>query len=320
MSLQRRRRIMGSALCGGGGVDMFPETLDLTFLDPDAGWLETRYDTLGNDGLELWEVVSTGHEVSLNEPNKASVIVPTRGTVDVATHAGEYSASRGSALLFGPNNRRTRVRPHASGTYEALVLLVPQASHQRATGPLRQDLAHVEACLKGGAGTLQELTDHLLALRAVLSDPRSAPAGQRARDNSAALLADLFAELVDSVAGAKTTARSTPGIEYVRRIEELMREHHGDPLTVSELAGAVGLGKRSLQLAFKRHRDTTPRAALRRIRLDEARQRFAAADPDESVTSIALDTGFTHLGRFAVEYRSAFGESPSDTLRRARSR
>jgi AraC-like DNA-binding protein len=42
------------------------------------------------------------------------------------------------------------------------------------------------------------------------------------------------------------------------------------------------------------------------------------ADTDESVTRIAMKWGFRHLGRFAVGYRDRFGETPSQTRRRAR--
>jgi adenylate cyclase len=41
------------------------------------------------------------------------------------------------------------------------------------------------------------------------------------------------------------------------------------------------------------------------------------AGPHRSVTDIALATGFSQLGRFAAEYRKAFGEPPSRTMRRA---
>jgi len=36
-----------------------------------------------------------------------------------------------------------------------------------------------------------------------------------------------------------------------------------------------------------------------------------------TVTEIATALGFVELGRFSVEYRRAFGESPSETLRQA---
>ena len=36
-----------------------------------------------------------------------------------------------------------------------------------------------------------------------------------------------------------------------------------------------------------------------------------------TVTEIATALGFVELGRFSVEYRKAFGESPSETLRQA---
>jgi AraC-like DNA-binding protein len=54
---------------------------------------------------------------------------------------------------------------------------------------------------------------------------------------------------------------------------------------------------------------------LRRMHL--ARQALRQATPDAaSVTDIATQYGFWQLGRFAVEYQSLFGESPSVTLGR----
>jgi transcriptional regulator GlxA family with amidase domain len=54
------------------------------------------------------------------------------------------------------------------------------------------------------------------------------------------------------------------------------------------------------------------------MRMREARE--ALLNPRSSaatVTLIAMQCGFLELGRFSVEYRSAFGESPSATLRRS---
>jgi AraC-like DNA-binding protein len=51
--------------------------------------------------------------------------------------------------------------------------------------------------------------------------------------------------------------------------------------------------------------------------LDLVRQALREAAPDATtVTKIATRYGFWELGRFAGEYQSRFGESPSVTLRR----
>ncbi len=55
---------------------------------------------------------------------------------------------------------------------------------------------------------------------------------------------------------------------------------------------------------------------LKRVRMRLARQQLLQAGPGRSVTFIALECGFAHLGRFAAEYKRYFGESPSDTIKR----
>jgi tetratricopeptide (TPR) repeat protein len=63
---------------------------------------------------------------------------------------------------------------------------------------------------------------------------------------------------------------------------------------------------------------TTPLGWVRRLRLSLARQRLLDADHEATVTDIALASGFSQLGRFAVQYREHFGELPSQTLKQRR--
>jgi transcriptional regulator GlxA family with amidase domain len=57
---------------------------------------------------------------------------------------------------------------------------------------------------------------------------------------------------------------------------------------------------------------------LRNVRLDRARLRLSDVHAAEaSVTAIALECGFGHLGKFAAAYRERFGEQPSETLANA---
>lgn len=110
---------------------------------------------------------------------------------------------------------------------------------------------------------------------------------------------------------------ATPPGRVIARAADLVRDHHGEALTVADIAEAVGLGVRALQLGFARELGTTPSAYLRRARLDAAHRALLAGDSGhDSVTTIAIAHGFSHLGRFSVEYRRAYGESPRDTLHR----
>ncbi|GAA0592535.1 AraC family transcriptional regulator [Kribbella sandramycini] len=98
---------------------------------------------------------------------------------------------------------------------------------------------------------------------------------------------------------------------------DFLYAHLADPITVEEIAAAAGVGVRALQESFRRHLETTPTAYLRNLRLDQARADLLTGRPGTtSVTDVALRWGFVHLGRFAADYRKAFGESPRDTLLR----
>ncbi|TXD00248.1 AraC family transcriptional regulator [Streptomyces sp. ISID311] len=102
----------------------------------------------------------------------------------------------------------------------------------------------------------------------------------------------------------------------IQRAISLIEEHTAEPLTVEDIAEAVGLGVRALQAGFRRHVDATPMGYLREIRLCRVQAELAEADPGSAtVTDIAMRWGFVHPGRFAVHYRQRFGESPSTTLR-----
>jgi AraC-like DNA-binding protein len=105
----------------------------------------------------------------------------------------------------------------------------------------------------------------------------------------------------------------------VARAAELMEELPQEPWTVVRLAHEVHLSVRALQYGFKRDFDMPPMAYLKRVRLRSAHAALVASSPEiTTVSAIALECGFFHLSRFAATYRQAFGEPPSETLRRQR--
>ncbi|HZE32140.1 MAG TPA: helix-turn-helix transcriptional regulator [Actinoallomurus sp.] len=95
-----------------------------------------------------------------------------------------------------------------------------------------------------------------------------------------------------------------------------MEAEPGRALTTSVLAAEAHVSVRTLQESFRRHLGISPMAYLRKVRLRRAHEDLRAADPSmTTVASIAHRWGFTHLGRFAAVYQTAFGEPPMATLR-----
>jgi len=106
----------------------------------------------------------------------------------------------------------------------------------------------------------------------------------------------------------------------VKRVVDHIEAHADRPLTAAELVQVSGVGTSALYEAFQRHRGCSPLAYLRRVRLERVRADLARPEAMETVTTVAMKWGFSHFGRFSGYYRQAFGESPSETLRRGRRR
>ncbi|OXR41485.1 HTH-type transcriptional activator RhaS [Nocardia cerradoensis] len=102
----------------------------------------------------------------------------------------------------------------------------------------------------------------------------------------------------------------------VRRAVAYMESHIHEDIAVTDIAAAAYVTVRALQLAFRRHLDTTPTAYLKRLRLRGAHEDLitGSADDGDSVATIAAAWGFGHPGRFAALYRRHYGRSPAAVL------
>ncbi|MHA4818218.1 helix-turn-helix transcriptional regulator [Streptomyces aculeolatus] len=134
-----------------------------------------------------------------------------------------------------------------------------------------------------------------------------------ARQNDAA--SDTRAAETQALLTTAGRPRPTPS-KAIRRAVELIEEHAAEPITMADIAEAVGVSVRTLTAGFRHQMDSTPMRFLRETRLQYVQRELAAADPGTTtVTAVATRWGFTHLGRFSAHYRQRFGESPSITLR-----
>jgi transcriptional regulator GlxA family with amidase domain len=113
--------------------------------------------------------------------------------------------------------------------------------------------------------------------------------------------------------GSASTAETA-----IARFDSLVADWREESPRIPDLARAAGVSTRTVYRVFARRCGAPPITHLRRERLQRVREQLLAGGSAETVTSVALDWGFTHLGRFAAYYESCYGERPSETLRRAR--
>lgn len=121
------------------------------------------------------------------------------------------------------------------------------------------------------------------------------------------LLRDSVAARADAVAASR-----------MAKLEDWIESRIEEPITIGRLCEVAGVGERSLQKAFESRRGMSPMRFVTERRLARANRRLKEGGVLDEVTHVALGLGFRHMGRFALEYRAMFGESPSQTRSKAR--
>lgn len=110
-----------------------------------------------------------------------------------------------------------------------------------------------------------------------------------------------------------TSVEVTP--KTIRRAREYIGNNIQQSITVDELAAVTGVAAATLTKHFKYYLGHSPMEYVREQKLEAVRRILRHADPETSVTDIAIQYAFNHLGRFAEYYRRRYGELPSDTLK-----
>jgi transcriptional regulator GlxA family with amidase domain len=126
---------------------------------------------------------------------------------------------------------------------------------------------------------------------------------------------EIIAEL--SRAASKVTDANRRCNLIINRFEMFLQANPNRPLYLPEICGAIGVAERTLRNACMQHLGMGPIRYIALRRMQRVHRALAQADPSRAtVTHIATDHGFSELGRFSVNYRALFGETPSATLNR----
>jgi AraC-like DNA-binding protein len=104
--------------------------------------------------------------------------------------------------------------------------------------------------------------------------------------------------------------------QIMLRFREWLEANNHRAVYLQEVCTALEVSAPTLRRCCEEHLGMSPMQYLGLKRLNLARRELQRRNSQTSVTATAMNFGFWHLGRFADEYRSLFGESPSATLAR----
>ena len=268
---------------------------------------------LGGVGLHFLDY-GVAADVAVDAMDFHLVQIPLGGRTTVDAGSGVVGAGPGAAVVT-PAGRPLRMG--YSGDNPRLVVQVAERLLADRSAVARE--AGLDVPAPGGAAL--DLTrgagrSWRSLVELVLTDLER-PDGLAASPVAAA---SLRTALVDGLVAGLATRRAAPPATsdtVVRRATRLIEEHCAEPLGTPDVAEALHVSVRALQAGFRAQLGCTPMAYLRRTRLERIRASLADGTAG-TVTEAAARWGHPHLGRLAVDYRAAFGESPAETLRRSR--
>lgn len=277
---------------------------ELTKIDLDKLWMQRGSETLAQ----------TSHSVNSNE--RAPVIFLTDPDQGEMHHSG-MSVRFGDLVVYSKS--ATHYRWTSGATRWASMSLTPA------------DLAIAGRTLVGREIELPAMTQRVRPSAPLVGRlvKLHRAAGELAKDAPDVLAKPEVArslehELVTTMVqclteGAPVDVRSAERQHrtIIGRFEELLAANRDRPLYLAEICQAVGASERTLRNCCHEHFGFGPIRYLWLRRMYLARRALVMSDPaSASVTEIALDHGFWELGRFAVAYKSLFGEAPLVSLQR----
>ncbi len=250
-------------------------------------------------------------------PQSAILQLPTTRRHVYAVGSRTLEARPDTAMLLAPGQEYTL---YFEPNDDLVVLRVPETTLAEELAGREPDRVVAiretrEAPLTGERRTA------LAALHRGMVDATKSARSHAAESCARQLEAQLCSWMADELLGSRpSSAAPMLAVQRMRRVEEWIDVHLADPITLGRLCAVAGVGDRCLESGFRAHRGQPPLQFVMDRRLARVRRNLLDAGPGNSVTELAHDAGFVHLGRFAARYRRTYDESPSATLRRSLSR
>ena len=325
---QHRQRLMlsNSRMFAGEDVDQARDVLSSMFteisLEPDRGNAPFKSEV---NGVELSKVIIT--HLRFRNDCVAGPVTPLDFHTLQLSQSGSCTFDIGNQVVPGDKNKGVvlsagqKVRVHHIDDNDILCLIVKD---QVIRDVISSWIGHANfpaLRFRPRFDPKQPRPASLIALFNTFVSELNRPNGLLEAPAAAAslehtLITSMLTGLEHNLDELLRLPTAMAGNTQIRQLEEYLEAHATQPIDMQTIARATGHSVSSIYHTFRRHRGYTPMEFLKRVRMRLARQQLLQAGPGSSVTFIALECGFAHLGRFAADYKRHFGESPSDTINR----
>ena len=249
---------------------------------------------------------------------------PKQAFVSFPTNVGSLLTYGGSVLQFGDlvfHSRGERTHQRTDGKSEWGIISFSHEQFSASTAALTgttimsPQQGRVLRPSRGEANRFLRLHSKVCRLVETRQELIANPEVARALEQE--LLQALVSCLTADDAGSHSK-RSRHHAEIMIRFEDALASYHEPRLNLPALCSAIDVPERTLRMCSAESLGLSPTRYHLLRRLNHARSELLSADPETaSVTQIAHNHRFVELGRFAVAYRTVFGEMPSVTLRRS---
>lgn len=298
-------------------------------------------ETIRGYHLELMQIdrgpfVAQGVQTQLGE-----VLLGTAQYGRALLHSGEPPSAR-MTFVVGTSKVRASWQGRSIGpddllvgTHRTEIDLVSQAGYGVATASFPLEFVEVLAERLGYTRTAQTPTSLVVGLPhdtaellrttfdAIFNDAIARPLDKRAAIWAFSKQEDLLRALLRFTSGPLPVPRSVSNHERARVLKAALaaiNERPDDVLTVGDLCRIAKASERTLHYAFTERFGLAPAHYMKALRLNGARKDLSREhETFKKIADIANKWGFWHLGQFAKDYRSLFGELPSDTYQRKHS-
>ncbi|MFC3616101.1 helix-turn-helix domain-containing protein [Lutimaribacter marinistellae] len=275
---------------------------------------EIKSVQLPSGRLTLFAFKSTGHQFVVDYLPFMTFDLPLEGRIQKSVKGVELDLDTSMVAACAPGRVTAKLQPEPFGLSAGRHCFLPEATAEDFLEPTKRVEADATAWSVAAGRSFRDLMGYA---HSEFFDRNAVRVTQGRARLAEALILDHLTEIMAAATSIPVRSRPGPRATLVAKCEDFIRAKYAEHISVQDMATELEVSVRTLQAAFRSTLEIGPSVFLASIRMEAARHRLLAPRPGDTATSIAMECGIFHIGRFSQRYQRVYGETPGETLRAA---